>query len=438
MTALTNGASHEGRQAPYQHLTQTSRGTPSGELLRRYWQPVALGGDVTPNGTPHAIRIMGENLVLYRDERGRPGLLARKCAHRCADLSYGRVEDGGLRCIYHGWLYDVDGKCLEQPGEPKTSTFKDKVHQPSYPCHEAGGAIWAYLGPGEPPLFPNYPAVVAPEAYRFTARWLANCNWMQANEGNIDPIHTSYLHRFELGDAVEKARLGVFHVDAAPDLSVEDTRFGVRVYTERHVPDTGEIILRITNQVMPNGCAIGGNEASLGPGGCSMFWHVPIDDEQHWRFEFTFHAKGALPKQQMAAQYASEQDAEGRPQRNPDNRYLQDRDSMDRSYLGMGKCFPAHDLFVTESQGAIHEQSDEHLASSDVAIARSRRLLAEAIRTMEAGGDPRGVVRDPAQNNFDDIVVITKQLPAGTDVRAYCSELAAGQLYELGPGIGAS
>jgi hypothetical protein len=111
---------------------------------------------------------------------------------------------------------------------------------------------------------------------------------------------------------------------------------------------------------------------------------------------------------------------------------------MDRSYLGMGKCFPAHDLFVTESQGAIHEQSDEHLASSDVAIARSRRLLAEAIRTMEAGGDPRGVVRDPAQNNFDDIVVITKQLPAGTDVRAYCSELAAGQLYELGPGIGAS
>jgi phthalate 4,5-dioxygenase len=438
MTALTNGAQHEQRQAPFQHLTQTGRGTPSGELLRRYWQPVALSADVTPNGTPRATRILGENLVLYRDDHGRPGLLARKCAHRCADLSYGRVEDGGLRCIYHGWLYDVDGKCLEQPGEPKTSTFKDKVHQPSYPCHEAGGAIWAYFGPGEAPLFPNYPAVLAPEAYRFTTRWLANCNWMQANEGNIDPIHTSYLHRFELGDAVEKARLGVFHVDHAPELSIEETRFGLRVYTERRVPNSDEFILRITNQVMPNACAIGGNEASLGPGGCSMFWHVPIDDEHHWRYEFTFHAKGPLPKAQMAAQYASEKDAADRPQRNSDNRYLQDRDSMHQSYLGMGKCFPAHDLFVTESQGAIHEQADEHLASSDVAIARSRRLLAEAIRTMEAGQDPRGVVRDPAENVFDDIVVVTKQLPGGTDKQAYCNELATGRMYELVPDIGAA
>jgi phenylpropionate dioxygenase-like ring-hydroxylating dioxygenase large terminal subunit len=427
MTALRNGT-HEQREAPYQHLTQTSRGTPSGELLRRYWQPVGLSGDVTPNGAPRAIRILGENLVLYRDDRGRPGLLARKCAHRCADLSYGRVEDGGLRCIYHGWLYDVDGKCLEQPGEPKTSTFKEKVHQPSYPCHEAGGAIWAYFGPGEPPLFPNYPAVIASEDIRYTARWLANCNWLQGNEGNIDPIHTSYLHRFELTDAVEKARMGVFHIDHAPELSIEDTRFGLRVYTQRQMPDSDDFILRITNQVMPNACAINGAEANAGPGGCSMFWHVPIDDEHHWRFEFTFHVKG-VPKETMTAQYASEKDAADRPQRNPDNRYLQDRDSMEHSYLGMGKCFPAHDLFVTESQGAIHEQADEHLASSDVAIARARRLLAEAIRTMEAGGDPRGVVRDPVENVFDDIVVITKQLPAGTDKRAYCNKLASERMY---------
>ncbi len=435
MSALTNGAPHEERRTTYQHLTQTSRGTPSGELLRRYWQPIGFSCDVTPNGPPRAIRILGEDLVLYRDDRGRPGLLARKCTHRCADLSYGRVENGGLRCIYHGWLYDVDGRCLEQPGEPPTSTFKDKVHQTSYPCHEAGGAIWAYFGPGEPPLFPNYPAIAAPEAYRFNARWLVSCNWMQANEGNIDPIHTSYLHWFELEEAVEKARLSAFHVDNAPQLSIEDTRFGLRVYTDRRIPSTSERILRITNFVMPNACAIGGNEVSLGPGGCSMFWHVPIDDEHHWRFEFIFHAKGPLPKEAMAAQYASEKQAGDRPIRNPENRYLQDRESMSTSYLGMGKCFPAHDLFVTESQGSIHEHADEHLASSDVAIARERRLLAEAIRTMEAGGDPRGVVRDPTGNAFDDIVVVTQRLPVDADIYAYCNELAAAHMYELVPGV---
>jgi phthalate 4,5-dioxygenase len=418
--------------APFQHLTQTSRGTPSGELLRRYWQPVALSTDVTPNGAPHPVRIFGENLVLFRDDAGRPGLLARKCAHRCADLSYGRVEDGGLRCIYHGWLYDVDGRCLEQPAEPATSTFKDKVRQGSYPCHEAGGAIWAYFGPAPVPLFPNYPPLAAPEAHRFTRRWYSNCNWLQANEGNIDPVHTSYLHRFELGGEADQKRIGVFHVDHAPELSIEDTRFGVRVYTVRHVPDSDEFILRITNLVLPNACAIGGNETELGPGGCSMFWHVPIDDEHHWRFEFTFHAKRPLPKAWMLAQQEAEAGPGDVPKRNAENRYLQDRDSMSRSFIGMGKVFPAHDLFVTESQGTIHEQADEHLASSDVAIARGRRLLTEAIRKMEAGSDPPGIVRDAAENVFDDIVVITKQLPGSTDKRAYCEELATGRMYELG------
>jgi phthalate 4,5-dioxygenase oxygenase subunit len=431
MSTLANRAPHEARRTGFQHLTQTSRGTPSGELLRRYWQPVALSSDVTRNGPPHALRILSENLVLYRDDRGRPGLLARKCAHRCADLSYGRVEDGGLRCVYHGWLYDVDGRCREQPGEPATSTFKDKVHQGSYPCHEAGGAIWAYFGSGKPPLFPNYPAIAVPEAYRFTARWFAHCNWLQGNEGNIDPIHTSYLHRFELEDDVERARLGAFHVDNAPQLTVEDTRFGLRIYTDRRIPNSDQRILRITNHVMPNACAIGGNEASLGPGGCSMFWHVPIDDEHHWRFEFIFHAKGPLPKDAMAAQYASEKDAEDRPVRRPENHYLQDRASMSRSYLGMGKCFPSHDLFVTESQGAIHEHSDEHLASSDVAIARARRLLAEAARAAETGADPRGVVRDPADNVFDDIVVVTQELTGNADIHAYCANLVASHMYEL-------
>src|SRR5262249_20112417 len=129
-------------------LTRTSPGTPGGELLRRYWQPVALAAEVPPGDAPVSLRILGEDLVLFRDEEGRLGLLSRYCAHRRADLSYGRLEDGGLRCLYHGWLYDVAGRCLEQPGEPQGSEFHRKIRQPAYPCQERGGLIFAYLGPG--------------------------------------------------------------------------------------------------------------------------------------------------------------------------------------------------------------------------------------------------------------------------------------------------
>lgn len=432
--ATINGVQTE-RKAPYAVLQHTDRGTPAGRLLRAYWQPVGLSTDVTADGAPHPVRIMGEDLVLFRDDQGRPGLLGLKCAHRCADLSYGRVEDGGLRCIYHGWLYDVDGRCLEQPAEPAGSTFKDRVRQRAYPCREVGGAIWAYLGEGEPPLFPNYAAVIAPEAYRYTARWLSHCNWMQGNEGNVDPVHTSYLHRFALGDEVERKRLGVFTVDTAPELTVEDTRFGMRVYTDRRGAD-GVRILRITNLLMPNGCAISGFEANLGPGGCSMFWHVPIDDGQHWRYEFSFHRSGKFPKDAIAAQYATEKLPGDAPKRRPENRFMQDREAMaNGSYLGMGKVFPAHDLFVTESQGTIHDHTEEHLASTDIGILRSRRLQLEALRALETGEDPRGVIRDPAENDFDDIVVVTLPIPSDADKYAVCSELAASHLYALEPTV---
>ena len=135
-------------------LTQTGPSTPGGDLLRRYWQPAALAEELPPGGAPLPVRILGEDLVLFRDDAGRPGLLGLHCSHRAADLSYGRVENGGLRCLYHGWLYDVRGRCLEQPGEPAGSTFKDRISHPAYPCQEAGGIVFTYMGPGEPPLLP--------------------------------------------------------------------------------------------------------------------------------------------------------------------------------------------------------------------------------------------------------------------------------------------
>ena len=432
--AHMNGNGNGARHSPHLFLQQTGPGTPAGDMMRSYWQPVGLSTDVAAGGAPYPVRVMSEDVVLFRDDDGRPGLLGRKCAHRCADLSYGRVENGGLRCLYHGWLFDVDGACKETPPEPKQSTFKDRIRQKSYPCHEAGGAIWAYMGTGTPPLFPAIAAFTAPEAYRNTIRWYSDCNWMQGHEGNIDPAHTSYLHKFTFDAAPDSTRLGVFAADGAPDLTVDDTRYGLRIYAERNVPDSTDRYLRITNFIMPNGCAINGNEADLGIGGFGMSYNVPIDDEHHWRYAFTFHAKAPLPTEMMMrSQNAEKIEGTDIPRRNEANRYLQDRESMKTHFIGLGNVFPVHDIFITQSQGQVHDHTQEHLASSDVAILRARKLLAEAARDVADGKQPRGVIRDPAENNFDDCVVVTKRLPADVDARAYYNELAASAIYELNP-----
>src|ERR687898_3041580 len=135
-------------------LTRTGPGTPCGELMRRYWQPAALSEELPPGGAPLPVTLFGEELVLFRDDQGRLGLIGLHCSHRGADLSYGRLEDGGLRCIYHGWLYDVNGRCLEQPGEPAGSTFHERIHQTAYPCQEAGGDLFPHTGPRDPPPLP--------------------------------------------------------------------------------------------------------------------------------------------------------------------------------------------------------------------------------------------------------------------------------------------
>lgn len=432
------GAQDTRARPDVQTLVHTDKGTPAGELLRRYWQPVALSGDLAEGAdAPVPLRILGEDLLLFRDSAGRVGLVGQKCPHRCADLSYGRVEDGGIRCIYHGWLFDIEGRCVERPGEPTYRPSADGLRHTAYPVREAGGAFWAYMGPGEPPLFPDYPVLRGSEKYRFVNRWVSNCNYLQGNEGGIDPVHTSYLHRQDMADAegLRLKSLAVFTADSAPVLSVEDQRFGVRIFTERQSgPNTK--ILRVTNFVMPNACAIGGSEAGLGRGGCSIFWHVPIDDERHLRFEFSFHSKVRMPKEEWARQIAAELDESGQMKRTPQNRWLQDRKSMRKdSFLGLGALFPIHDLFVTESQGVIHDRGDEHLSVTDLAIVRARRQMLAAIQDMQAGKDPRGVMRDEAENVLDDMLVLTETLDKNVDNRALCVELAQQNIYELNPDL---
>ena len=283
-------------------LCRTGPSDPAGELLRRYWQPVALAEEIEPGSAPMPVRVLSEDLTLFRDQYDRLGLVARHCAHRAADLSYARIEDGGLRCLYHGWLYDIHGNCLEQPGEPEGSTFKDKIQLLSYPVMERAGVVFAYLGPGEPPLLPAYEFLdIAPE-HRVVTKIFHECNYQQGNEGNIDPQHLSFLHFFIREDA-SGSRVATGNVqgggatsnrmmgdDPSPTIEVEETDYGIRIYAVRDT-DAGDDYVRITNFIYPNLASF-----PAFPGVFGVNWHVPVDDTHHWKFMFMVRSEGPLPK----------------------------------------------------------------------------------------------------------------------------------------------
>ena len=177
-------------------ITRVGPGTKCGALMRHYWHPVALADELPAERPAKPVRVLGQDFVLFRDERGRHGLLDRDCPHRGADLAFGRLEDGGLRCLFHGWLFDVDGKCLETPAEPEGSVLCQRVRQRSYPVVVKNGIVFAYLGEGEAPAFPDFDCFLAPGTHAFAFKGLIDCNWLQALEVGIDPAHASYLHRF--------------------------------------------------------------------------------------------------------------------------------------------------------------------------------------------------------------------------------------------------
>jgi phthalate 4,5-dioxygenase oxygenase subunit len=410
-------------------LTQTGRGTPGGELLRRYWQPVALSEEVPPEAAPLSIKILGEDLVLFRDDKGRAGLLGIHCSHRGTDLSYGRVEDGGLRCLYHGWLYDVGGRCLAQPGEPGGGEHRDAIRHLAYPCKETGGVIFTYMGPGAPPLLPNYEFLNASSDHLYVAKIFHECNYLQANEGNIDPVHLSFLHRFlenrqEQYRGVRGAEESHYNLVArniAPILDVELTDFGVRIYTVRKL-SAEKAYLRVSYFILPNLSAFPGQ---TGGEGYSVNWHVPIDDDHHWKYTFVYSAETPLDEK-IINRERSEMRPDYRLVRNAANRFMQDRESMKtKTFAGMGAGFQAHDAFATASQGAIQDRTDEHLVSSDKAIVAARKLLEKAIRDVQEGREPPHVIREPSQNRLPHLLVISDMIPSAGDWKEYTRKLEA-------------
>jgi phthalate 4,5-dioxygenase len=394
-------------------VTRTRRGTLGGALLRSYWQPAALSEELPPGGAPVPVTLLGEELALFRDDEGYAGLLGLHCSHRGADLSYGRCEDGGLRCLYHGWLYDRHGRCLEQPGEPASSNFKDKIEHLAYPCIELGGLILAYLGEGDPPPVPSYEFLQAPEPNRWSTKLMNDCNYLQGNEGNIDPQHLSFLHR-QIREQPGSARNvpgsnltsnTLFGRDVAPKLEIEETDYGVRIYSVRRVDDDTNY-LRVSNFILPNMSSFPGvNEAD----GYQVHWHVPIDDTHHWKYILNFKRSGPIDKAWMDKNVLASIESPYHLRRKTENRYLQDRDEMKEvTFTGIGyNDFQSQDAYATETQGAIQDRTVERLGTTDVAIAAARRKLLAAVKDVEDG-------RRPPSNDTTDIVVKSEALPATT------------------------
>ena len=399
-------------------ITQTGPGTPGGRFLRSYWHPIATSEEMPIGGDPMPIRILSEDLVLFRDDTDRLGLIGRHCPHRATDLSYGRIENGGLRCLYHGWLFDIEGKCIDQPAEPEDKKFCHKVRQVAYPVQEKGGAIWAYLGGGEAPLIPDFQFLTGAEPNRLCFRVVQQCNWLQGLESSTDPAHTTYLHRVPPGVSERSGgNVRELRGDERPDIEIEHTEFGTRIFALHKSPN-GKKYLRINNFVFPCGAT---PSTSGGDVGYQGRWYVPIDDHSHCRFEFFYRHSQPLDKDGLRANRAKNVGPDNRHIRRAENRYLQDRDEQKNgSFTGMGRHFPSQDAFAIETQGSIQDRTQEHLGSTDVVIIEVRKALLKAIKQMEDGHEAPGLLRDASNDPLSDFLCISTFIEDHEDGPSYC------------------
>jgi phthalate 4,5-dioxygenase len=394
-------------------LTRVDPGTAMGNLFRRYWIPALLAEEIPePDGAPVRVRLLGEDLVAFRDTRGRIGLLDEHCAHRGTSLFFGRNEECGLRCIYHGWKYDIEGNILDTPAEPPDSQLKHKVHQTAYPCVEAGGMVFAYMGPKDKmPVFPAYDWLGVPQNQIYIAKSLLECNYLQALDGDCDSSHLNFLHRMFKPD---ERRSFLVH-DQAPEFEIDEMEFGFRVAAIRKTaPDMNYV--RISHFVMPFiGCVPVGREIDGKLDGFKAVYQVPADDQTTWRYDFFF--KWSRP---MTKEDSSKRDFVGpgyRKIRNLANRYLQDRQVQKTvSFTGIEE-FLNQDACATESMGPIVDRTKEHLGVSDSYIIQVRRFLLKALREVASGEAPPGVIYDPAKADFSGVRCDVAHLPAGISWR---------------------
>ena len=377
-------------------LTRTGPGTPMGELMRRSWLPALLSEEVPePDSPPAQVRMLGEELVAFRDSEGRIGLLEDHCLHRGTSLYYGRNEECGLRCVYHGWKFDVSGRVVDTPAEPTGSRFKEKLHHRAYPTHEVAGIIFAYLGPPELlPVFPAYAWTDVPASQTYVTKCLLECSYLQGLEGECDSAHLGFCH----ADLTTEGRSAPYAVDVAPRYEVEETDFGLRFIALR---DAGpnHTYVRVSSFVPPVSCWVPAR-------GKEIHLYVPLDDTRAWRYDLGFRTDRVVRPDEVHRRAQIGNDY--RRVRTQANHYLQDRELQRTvSYTGI-EDFLNHDACCTETMGSIYDRSQEHLGASDAAVIATRLYLIDAVRALQAGWEPPHLVHDDGENHFPHVDTIAE------------------------------
>lgn len=399
-------------------ITRTGPGTPCGDLLRRYWQPAALLDEFDPRLDPRmadrplkAVRLLGQDLVLFRDAAGAFGLLDRDCPHRGADLAFARHEGDGIRCPFHGWKFAASGQCLETPAEPMGSTLCQRVRQRSYPLRVVAGIIFAYLGPedGTPPELPAFDCFAAPASHSFAFKGLWRCNWLQAFEVGIDPAHPSFLHRYlqdddldasgqkEFGRQFRAASAGevngerwpmtrVMREVCSPEIHFDEVAPGLTRLTALRAISDSLTHVRVTHAAFPQTFVIPLSETVT-----ITQMHVPVDDEQTYWYTFFTSFAGPLDKETMRQQRLAHMTLPDYvPKNGRHNGWnFNPEEQRTRTFLGMGEeDINLHDQWAVESMGSIQDRTREHLGQSDKVIMANRRALLKAIDTVRNGGTP--------------------------------------------------
>lgn len=406
-------------------LTQTSPDTPMGEMFRQYWIPALLDSELPENDCPPVrVKLLGERLIAFRDSKGRLGLMDEFCAHRGVSLWFGRNEEGGLRCPYHGWKYDYQGNCIEVPSEPEESGFCERIKLRAYPLIQVGDVLWTHMGEKESrPPEPEWEFATVPAEQTFTSKRWQECNWLQAMEGGIDSSHVSFLHSGGLkSDPLFKGAKGNQYneADKKPIFEVTEADGGLYIGARRNAEE-GRFYWRITPWVMPSFTMVPprGDHPMHG-----HFW-IPIDDENCWAWSFDYHPTRALSKDERQAMI----DGHGvhneyvpgtfRPLQNKDNDYLMDREAQRRgdTYSGI-KGIAMQDASLQESMGPIVDRTKENLVSTDNGIIMARHRLRKAVTALrDKGVQPPGI--DPAHHKVRSVAAVLEPDQAYAEA---CSE----------------